>query len=140
MWSHPNSVGETHVMRTITVLAVSAILLLEFSGAIPKSSVGGPLTVLLILVLAMLAVGIHEAWSNNRGVPGWIVSIVASVAGGFLVVSIGSVIMEIVLSRLHMEGSLASSRHALLYVSFAGIMILTLLGSWIALQIVNRFR
>ncbi len=28
-------------LRTITLLAVTAILLLEFSGAMPKSSVGG---------------------------------------------------------------------------------------------------
>ena len=127
-------------MRTITLLAVIALVLLEFSGAMPKSSVGGPLTVLLILLLAMLAVGLHEAWSKKRGGLGWIVSIVASVVGGFAAASLAGMAMEMMLPRLRLEGSLASSRHPLLYISSVGLTILTLLGSWIALQIVNRFR
>jgi hypothetical protein len=40
----------------------------------------------------------------------------------------------------HVEGSLAASGHPLLYVLLAGQMLLMLLGSWIALQIVNRWR
>lgn len=127
-------------MRTITLLAVIAILLLEFSGAIPKSSVGGPLTLMLIFLLAMLAAGLHEAWSKKRGVLGWIVSIVASVVGGFSGAVFGSTVMEMILSLLQLEGSLMATRHPLLYVSLAGMMILTLLGSQIALRIVNRFR
>ena len=127
-------------MRTITLLAVIAILLLEFSGAIPKSSVGGPLTLMLIFLLAMLAVGLNEAWSKKRGVLGWIVSIVVSVVGGFSGAVIGSTVLGAMLSLLQLEGSLVATGGPLLYVSLAGQMILTLLGSWIALQIVNRFR
>jgi uncharacterized membrane protein len=127
-------------VRTITLLAVMAILLLEFSGAMPKSSVDGPLTIMLILLLAMLAVGLYEAWLKKRGALGWIVSIVASVIGGFLAVTFGGMAMEMILPRLHLEGSLMSSQHPLLYILSAGMAILTVLGSWITLQIVNRFR
>ncbi len=95
---------------------------------------------MLILLLAVLAVGLHEAWSQKRGVPGWIVSIVASVVGGILAVSCGGMIIEMMLPHLHLERSLASSRHPMLYIASAGMTMLTLLGSWIALQIVNRFR
>ncbi len=88
----------------------------------------------------MLAVGIYEAWSNKRGALGWIVNIVASLIGGFVAVIIGGMAMETILSNLKLEGSLASSGHPLLYVSSAGMAIVTVLGSWIPLQIVNRFR
>lgn len=127
-------------MKAITLFAVIAILLLELSGAMLNSSVGGPLTIMLILFLAMLAVGFHEAWLKKRGALGWIVSIVASVIGGFLAVNFGSMAMEMILPRLDLNGSLASSQHPLLYILSAGMAILTGLGSWITLQIVNRFR
>jgi hypothetical protein len=125
-------------MKTITLLAMMAMLVLQLSG--PKSSVGGPLTIMLILFVAMLAVGIHEAWLNKRGALGWIVSIVASVNGGFVAVSFASMAMEMILPHLDLDGSLASSQHPLAYVLNAAMAILTVLGSWITLQIVNRFR
>ena len=129
-------------MKTITLLAVIAILLLQFSGAIPKSSVGGPMTLALLFLVAALAVGLNEAWSEKRGVLGWIVSIVVSVVGGFFLGAgaFGSMVLEPMLRLLQPEGSLVATGGPLLYVSLAGMMILTLLGSWIALQIVNRFR
>ena len=125
-------------MKIIALVAVMAMLLL--SVAMPNASVGGPLTIMLILFLAMLAVGIHEAWSKRRGVPGWIVNIVVSVIGGFVAVVFAGMAMEAILPHLHLEGSLASSQHPLLYVLSAAMAILTMLGSWIPLQIVNRFR
>jgi len=127
-------------MRTITLVGVIGVLLIDFTGAIPKSSVGGPLALLLMFFLAMLAVGLHEAWSNKRGVLGWIVSIVCSVIGGFMAVTFGGLVMEEMLPLLELNGSLASSQHPMRYVASAGMMVLTLLGSWGALQIVNRFR
>jgi hypothetical protein len=48
--------------------------------------------------------------------------------------------METIIPHLHLEGSLASSQHPLLYISSVAIAILTVLGAWIPLQIVNRFR
>jgi hypothetical protein len=127
-------------MKYVTLIAVITILLLQLTGAIPQSSVGGAMTVALAFLVAALAVGIHEAWSKKRGVLGWIVSIVASLAGAFLAASLGSMVMETILMHLNLEGSLAETRHPLLYVSLAGMMLLTLLGSWIALRIVDRMR
>jgi hypothetical protein len=125
-------------VKIITLLAVMAMLLL--SVAMPTSSVGGPLTIVLILFLAILAVGVHEAWLKKRGVLGWIVNIVVAVIGGFVAVGLAGMAMETILPHLHLEGSLASSQHPLLYISLAAMAILTVLGSWITLQIVNRFR
>jgi hypothetical protein len=45
-----------------------------------------------------------------------------------------------ILGLLNLGGSLAATGGPLLYVSLAGMMLLMLLGSWIALQIVNRWR
>ena len=46
-------------VKTIALLAVLAMILQGLIGT--TSSVGGPLTIMLILFLAMLAVGIYEA-------------------------------------------------------------------------------
>jgi hypothetical protein len=127
-------------MKYITLIAVIAILLLQLTGAIPQSSVGGPMTLALAFLVAAVAVGIHDAWSKKRGVLGWIVSIVVSLAGAFLAASLGSMVMGTILMHLNLEGSLADTRHPLLYVASAGMMLLTLLGSWIALWIVTWLR
>jgi hypothetical protein len=127
-------------MRIITLVGILGILLVDFAGAIPKSSVGGPMALLLMVFLAMLAVGFHDAWSNKRGVLGWIVSIVCSIIGGFLALALGSLVMEAILPLIKLDGPLATSQHPMRYISLAGMMALMLLGSWGALQIVNRFR
>lgn len=127
-------------MKIITLLTVMAVLLIFLTGMISQSSVGGPLTLMLIFFLAMLAVGIYEAWQKKRGALGWIVNIPVSVIGGFVAAGLGSMAMETILSGLHFEGSLASSQHPLLYILSAGMAILTVFGSWAALQIVNRLR
>jgi len=127
-------------MKYITLIAVVTIVLLQATGSIPQSSVGGAMTLVLAFLVAALAVGIHEAWSKKWGVLGWIVSIVASLAGAFLATSFGSMVMEAILMHLNLEGSLAETRHPLLYVASASMMLLTLLGSWIALWIVSRLR
>lgn len=127
-------------MRTITIVSVIAVLLLEVVGAIPHSSVLGPVTFLLLFFIAMMAVGLHDAWSNGRGVLGWIVSIVVSVLGGFLAVGAGGMVMETLLMNLNLGQPYATSQHPLRYVASVGLMLFTLLGCWAALQIVNRFR
>jgi hypothetical protein len=127
-------------MRTITLIAVITILLLDLSDALPKSSVGGPMAMLMIFFLAVLAPGLYEAWSQKRGMLGWIVSIVASVVGGFLGTVVASVILGTVLSYLNLGVPLAASQHPLRYIASAGTMLLAMLGSWIALQIVSRSR
>ncbi len=87
-------------MKLIILIAVTTSLLLELSDALPKSSVGGPMAMMMIVFLAVLALGLYEAWSQKRGVLGWLVSIVASVVGGFLGAAVASVILEILLSYL----------------------------------------
>jgi uncharacterized membrane protein YeaQ/YmgE (transglycosylase-associated protein family) len=127
-------------VKTIAPLSVAAILLIELSGAMPRSSVGGPLTIMLIMFIAMLAVGIHEAWTKKRGPLGWIGSIVASVVGGFVAASLVSMAVDMIRPHLHLEGSIASSHHTLFYILSAGMAILTVLGSWITLQIPGWFQ
>lgn len=127
-------------MRLIILIAVTIIVLLELSDALPKSSVGGPMAMMMIVFLAVLALGLYEAWSQKRGVLGWLVSIVASVIGGFFGAAVASVILEVLLSYLSLGVPLAESQHPLRYIASAGMMLLALLGSWIALQIVNRYR
>ncbi|WP_128925556.1 hypothetical protein [Bradyrhizobium guangxiense] len=125
-------------MKTITLLAVAAMLLLELFG--PTASVGGSMTFMLVFVAVMLAVAIHEAWSNRRGAIGWTVNIFASVVGGLTAIAHIGMAMETILPYLNFEGSLASSQHPLKYVVVATIAILMVLGSWIPLGIVNRLR
>ncbi len=83
-------------MRLIILIAVTTILLLELSDALPKSSVGGPMAMMMIVFLAVLAFGLYEAWSQKRDVLGWIVSVVASVVGGFLGSAVASVILGMI--------------------------------------------
>ncbi len=125
-------------MRTITLIAVIAILLLELSDALPKSSVGGPMAMMMIVFLAVLALGLYEAWSQKRGVLGWVVSIVAAVVGGFLGAAVASTILGTMLSYLNLGGPLAASQHPLRYIASAGMMLLAMLGAWIALQVMSR--
>jgi hypothetical protein len=54
--------------------------------------------------------------------------------------SLGSMVLETVQGLLGLEGALVETRHPLLYVSLVGMMLLALLGSWIALRIVDRMR
>jgi hypothetical protein len=127
-------------MKYIALIAVIAIILLQFSGAVPQASVGGPMTLALVFFAAVLAVAIHEAWTNKRGVVGWIVNIFVSFIGAFVAAELGNLIFEPILLLFPMEGTLAASGHPLLYVLLAGMMLLAVLGSWSALQIVNRWR
>jgi cytochrome bd-type quinol oxidase subunit 2 len=127
-------------MRIIILIAVIAMLLLELSDAVPKSSVGGPMTMMMIVFLAVLILGLYEAWSQKRGAMGWIVSIVAAVVGGFIGSVVASVILGMVLSYLSLGVPLVETQHPVRYIASAGMMLLALLGSWTALQIVNRSR
>ena len=52
-----------YAMKTITLLTVAAMLLASASA---ESSVGGPITELLIVILAMWAVGVYEADEKRR--------------------------------------------------------------------------
>ena len=125
-------------MKIITLITILVLLLLEFFG--PKSSVGGPMAEMLVLCLVVLAVALYEAWSNQRGVLGWIVNIVASIFGGFVAFAVIGMAMDEILTRIHFQGSLASSHHPVKYGLTVAVAILTVLGAWLPIRFVNLFR
>jgi hypothetical protein len=127
-------------MRTITIVAVIAVLLLGYGGMIPRSSVDGPLILILMFLVAALAAGAHEAWSQRRSAAGSLVSILAAVAGGILGIALGGVYVETVLAWLDLGDPLASSASPLLYAFAATLVLLGMLGVWLALRLVNRVR
>lgn len=127
-------------MIKIVLVAVLGVVLLQLTGLLPPSSVGGPMTLLMLFLLASLAVGIHEAWSKQRGAGGWIVNVFVALIGGMVAASIGGLASEEILPSLNLNGSLASSGHPVVYVFLAGVMGLTLLGAWSAIWLVNRVR
>jgi hypothetical protein len=47
-------------------------------------------------------------------------------------------LVDVVREIAHVEGSLAKSHHPLLYVASAGAALLSVYGSWLALQLVDR--
>lgn len=127
-------------MKYIVPIAVAGVLLLQASGAIPMSSVGGPMTIALAFLAAALAVGIHEAWTKKRGVLGWILNVVVSIVGALVAVQLGEFLLLPLLMLMDVRGSLAATGGFAMSVGLAAMMLLTLLGSWGALQLVNRWR
>ncbi len=129
------------LMTYIVVIAVLCVLILQASGSIPQSSVGGPLTIGLALIVAALVVGLYEAWTQGRGVVGWIVSIVVALLGAFIAAQLGGMIAVMAFSPF-MSGSssLAAAGGPVMYVALTVMTVVTLMGSWAALQIVNRWR
>jgi hypothetical protein len=128
-------------MKYIVLIAVIGVLFLQLTGSIPLSSVGGPLVIGLVLIVAALAVGIHEALMNKRGVLGWIVSIVVSLFGAFLAAQLGGLVMVMmVLPFMGGSTSLAAAGGPLMSVALAGQTVITLLGSRGTLWVVNRWR
>ena len=125
-------------MLYIALAATIGILLLQWTGSIPLESVGGSLTIGLIYILAAVAVGIHEAWTKKRAVLGWIVNLVVSSVGAFVAAPLGGGILAMLLS----DGtqSLAAAGGLRFSLALIGGMLVTLLGSWCALWIVNRWR
>jgi hypothetical protein len=128
----------TNIMIYIALIAVIGILLMQWTGAIPLASVGGSMTIGFMYLAAALALGIHEAWTNKRGVLGWIVNIVVSFVGALVASPLGGMIIAILLT----DGSrsLAATGGPRFSVALAGGMLVTLLGSWGALWLVNRWR
>ena len=127
-------------MIYIALIAVIGILLLQATGSIPLASVGGSMVIGLALLAAAPAVGIHEAWTKKRGVLGWIVNIVVSFAGAFLLAPLGGMIVVLILSPFMDRPSLAATGGPVMSIALAGMMVVTLLGAWGALWIVNRWR
>lgn len=128
-------------MRYITLVAVIGILLLQWTASIPLASVGGSMVIAMAFFAAALAVGVHEAWTRKRNVLGWIANIAVSMIGAFVGAQLGGMIMVMVLSTVAtVDGSIAKTGGAVMSVALAGGMVATILGSWAALQFVNRWR
>lgn len=128
-------------MTYILPIAVFGILLLYATGAIPRDAVGGSMVIMLALLAGAVAAGIHEAWTMKRSVLGWILNIIVSLAGAVLFAPAGSMIIALVLSPfMDGAGSIAGAGGLMMYVSLAGLMVITLLGAWGSLWIVNRWR
>jgi len=126
-------------MKIIALLAVLAMCLLGFVG--PKARVGGPMAMMMVSLLVMLAVSIHEAKSHERGPLGWIANVLAAIVGGFVAVTIFNLgVMEALLSGGNFEGSLAASDQPLKYVVLAVMALIVVLGAWAPLLLVNRSR
>jgi hypothetical protein len=125
-------------MIYIAVIAVIGILLLQSTASIPLASVGGSMTIGFAFIAGALAVGIHEAWTKKRGVLGWIVNILVSFLGAFVIAPIGGMVIAIILS----DGSrsLAATGGPRFSVALTGGMLVSLLGAWVALWIVSRWR
>jgi hypothetical protein len=122
----------------VALLAVIAMLLVDIFG--PKESVGGALTTGVVVILIILAVGIYEAVVNKRGVLGWIVNIVTVIVGGFVVINIIGLLIDLIIPLLHLDMALAKSGHPIKYLLTAGIALLVVLGTWTPLLIINRSR
>ena len=127
-------------MPYILLIAVVGVLLLHLTGAIPLSSVGGPMVIALAVFAATFAVAIFEAWTKRRGVLGWIVNIVSSFVATFVAAQLAGLLMVAILMPFAEGSSLAASGGAVMAVSLAGVMAAAVLGSWGALMIVNRWR
>ena len=125
-------------MIYIALIAVIGILLLQWTGSIPVASVGGSMTIGLAYLVAALAVGIHEAWTKKRGVLGWIVNIAVSFVGALVAAPLGGMVIGLLLSGG--SRSLAAAGGLRFSIALAGGMLVTLLGAWGALWIVNRWR
>lgn len=128
----------THIMKYIAPIALISIVLL--AGMIPLSGVGGAMIIGWAFLLAALAVGIYEAWTKKRGVLGWFVNIAVSFIGALLVAPLGGMVVVMILSPFMDGSSLAATGGPVMYVALAGVMVVTLLGAWGALRVVNRWR
>jgi hypothetical protein len=72
---------------------------------------------------------------------GWLVSIVVSFAGAFLIAPIGGMVVAIGLSP-YLDGarSLAAAGGPVMSIALAATMVVTMLGAWSAFWLVSRWR
>jgi hypothetical protein len=125
-------------MKFIVLIAVIGILVLQWSIDVPLASVGGSMAIGFTFLAAALLVGVHEAWTMRRGVLGWIVNIVVSFMGAFVITPLGGAVIAIALSNG--SQSLAAAGGPRMTIALIGGMLVTLFGAWGALWVVNRWR
>ena len=127
-------------MKIIAIVAIVGVLLLQATGSIPLSSVGGSLTIGLAYLTAGLAVGVHEAWTKRRGPLGWIVNLLVTFLGVLLTAPFGGMAMALLLSPFTAGRSLAAEGGVIMALALAGGMAAALASAWGALWLVNRWR
>jgi len=71
---------------------------------------------------------------------GWILSIVVSIVGALVAAQLGEFLLLPLLMLMDVRGSLAATGGFAMSVGLAAMMLITLLGSWGTLQLVNRWR
>lgn len=117
----------------ITLLAAAGLVLLDMAGAL-KGSVGGSMTILLVLLLAALVAGLYDAWSMQRGPLGWIGSIIVAVLGTMVGALVSGTLMDIAIPLLLK----VSGRPGPLFLALSAVIALA--GGWLALSLMNRFQ
>lgn len=127
-------------MKIIALMAMLAISLVVYLGLIPQGSVGGAMTFTMLFLIAALAVGVYDAWIARRGVLGWMVSILVALIGGLIGAAAGAFALELAFTLVPPQGSLMQTRGPLPYLSLNAQMLFTLLGAWLAVGLVNKWR
>lgn len=127
-------------MTYIVIIAVVCILVLHGTDSIPVASVGGSLVIGLAFIIGAFVVAIYEAIVKRRGPLGWIVNIVVSFVAVFVTAQIAGVIIIAILAPFMTDSSLAKTGGPAMSIGLATSMAATLLGSWWALQLLNRWR
>lgn len=90
------------------------------------------LIMMMALFAAIAMIGLYEAWSKKRGVVGWIVSVLVAIVAGAATMSLCVAIGDAMVVRW--PKSMAGE----MFLSFSPILMLV--GAWIALRVVGRFR
>lgn len=128
-------------MLYIAVFALAAAFLLQASGAIPASSVGGPMFIALAVFLGAFVVAIEEAWRRRRNALGWVVNAVLTLVAAFFVAPLAGFVMALALEPFMGGGtSLAASGGPAFFLAIAGVLGLTMLGCRGALEFAGRWR
>lgn len=128
-------------MQYIALLSVIGVLVLQATGAIPMSSVGGPMVIAMVGFAATFAVAIHEAWRMKRGVLGWILNIVVTFFGVVVFAPFGSLVLVPILSPFMTGGgSFAAEGGPVMTLALAGMMGIVVLSAWGSLWFLNLLR
>lgn len=116
----------------ITLLAAAGLVMLDMAGAL-KGSVGGSMTILLVLLLAALVAGLYDAWTMKRGPLGWLGSILVAFLGTIVGALATGALMDMIIPLLRLQG--APGRLLLALTA-----IITLTCTWTALALVGRLQ
>lgn len=137
---HDRDIQGMNLMTSIVAIAVIGILALQATGSIPAASVGGSLVIAMAFFLGAFVVAIHEAVVKRRGLLGWIVNIVVAFVAVFFTAQIAGIVVVAILAPFMTGSSMAKTGGIVMSMGLALGMVVTLLGSWAALQLVNRWR